>query len=1803
MSDAAFIRDWNEHVDRISAGLAAMRRSSRVGLLPQLSGAAGTPREIALFLDVAPAPGGARAPLLRLVRAHGPAAPFSVSTNGRARGIHEPQLRLAPGTTSIDHVFDGLGLKIAAEGHLAQLRIIDRDLCRGKVVLALESATLAPALAESSLLRTAQRNMSADEVLREGTEFSASWGTPIELANAEAGAVLELYFENAQPGRDALWQATLRVTDRRLDRDTDHAVTHVTHAPFTVAQSWAPRLEAEAGSILAQWHSSDREGMQWRFAVDTVRLTMMAQSVGESLLRGRRFSSDGMAGIAPREPVHARFARTTEITVRPTRRLRRYTVHPGDVLSTLHDAELESLVTEMAYPLELTYRRSAQSKRKVLIGELQGTLGLPVMSLPPLDDWESSQSAALANALEESMSATLAGWFSRQPANATRPLRQTYLVLRARHLANRASFRNRVAQFPLTDAASPDGTLDLDEDVSARLRDRSRGAAPLWPLPLDLELPAASLSALQAFVASEPAEQALARNLPIGLLNMIEFAAELLGVLATPVSDEVRLFSLSLSALGATGAMKAAFDEGRTVFDIECRDGQPPRLVKTRIGRIGIAWNRAIHVVVYERSTAPGDQFRHEQPYCLGRPLIRKMEEYVEVTQPRRPFAAEPASLENRPGCIHSFGFATRRIYVNGAWGRDLADNSGYEIPLWNEDDRSGFYTKPWLGPIAEGGADVLVQHWHEHPQNVYFYSSARKGAGSDSDKWDAVPGLDCDNRVCFGNLAAGRIEAPEYMAHRIVPAYTLAAADEPRFAMRVRADGPSNLAHGRGNDKLLAPLATIHMERTTAVARLSLKRDDPLIAGLRLEQDIDNLWNSARRSAEIKSVEATIASVMRNADALRAAMGTADELLRGCPAFKQRLKRDAGAAFDEADARLGAAAQPLKDIDVGSIAQAHHARLQEYLSSRITLPSVLLQAACREAGQMIDDARAAVTRWAALPEAELLVAARRLGEAWDAAGLRVLLARAQDGLAEPGRVVEQACEQLRASQRDVVAILDAAGKAVGDLLTAVAPIINGAAPVPAQSAIDWLDKLAAAGAVILRQTSDLAAAVRAARLPGPLEGWRSTQDECIAAMATARAGLQANLATAADLRRRLDSGELADAAAIKAGLADAADKLRGWVADAKAAGTALGPKVDAVQAQLKAVLAPLATVRAGLAALMPDLSPALEDLVTAIKSGNPIGPALVQVDQLLASVQTTVRTQDGVAGAALAATLNTLQEVAEAALAPPLAALVASLQTVQGTLQAGLHGATTALQTQLIETRTRVLAGIDTLDCGDWERLRADLERQIGALVEDVKLQVADGVAGLFDADTRRRVAVLKDDIANAIETASAPLKDAYERVAPIAGQAVKLMRLLSEPPELPQITVNCSHLECVLDDVAKQIETSPFVARLRDIDAGMKELGIAIPSRQILDYMVPDALEGLDFRDVVRQVGIDFEAFFAKFQLPRMPTDAIRFSHHVDVQTRTAQAKAELHHQFGSTEQLFDIGSFSLDIRKPKVDATANFTLVDGATGKAQTSARFGGDWILNFGGQPLVTFHDANVQFSDSAGFKFDLDPARIEPHPALLFVSTILKAKAPKLPEGVQIVKDDEGRPIGACIEQRDAIGPYDVGPLFIGETVLASRFELRFESGRMRLDTSFSIGDVAAPVFMQIGTYGGGGWIKGRAWLAVRDGELVPAYEASIGVSLGSARAFTLASVATGSYALRLFAQAAFESAGGNAFGAGLSVTGSARILGYLNAHLALLLEVEHGSGGAMQGKGRLDVEIEICWCYSVRVDRSVQQSI
>src|SRR5207237_10431311 len=119
-------------------------------------------------------------------------------------------------------------------------------------------------------------------------------------------------------------------------------------------------------------------------------------------------------------------------------------------------------------------------------------------------------------------------------------------------------------------------------------------------------------------------------------------------------ATEASLARVYFSALGGWGSQEAKFDNRRQTIAAYVEMGRVSELRIERVGRIGVFWNRAKHVIVYRRSVVPAIQFADRQDPHIGRPILRKVEEYVEFLEAFRRFpdaataeqgAALPAAL------------------------------------------------------------------------------------------------------------------------------------------------------------------------------------------------------------------------------------------------------------------------------------------------------------------------------------------------------------------------------------------------------------------------------------------------------------------------------------------------------------------------------------------------------------------------------------------------------------------------------------------------------------------------------------------------------------------------------------------------------------------------------------------------------------------------------------------------------------------------------------------------------------------------------------------------------------------------------------------------------------------------------------------------------------------------------------------------------------------------------------------------------------------------------------------------------
>ncbi len=1533
-------------------------------------------------------------------------------------------------------------------------------------------------------------------------------------------------------GRNAVTEWRLQCDSPDLGR---HSSIYFQARPFTVARLLPPQFDPEAGTDFAYWRSDDPEGPQWRVPDATVDFELPPQGVAEEMERGNRFWPKDERDINTKRPyidterpLKYRFTPPTRISVRPAPGIRRYNKSPNNLARILRDARVESFTTEVLYPVRMQFRVDRDGLPEVRISEAASFFGDPGPNLPPVTN-DSHQTKTL---VRDVLPLDLADWLLRNDAGVLEQSEDRkptdidnfiteYGRLRGAQSAARAIFAARLAQYHLYDPSRRDRGLHLQRGLKFEMRQarqnrspNSPGTPPLInPLPVGTELTDSQQQDILRFLKSSPGSppdwgHPDDGSNRAGAVHTIEFASELVSVLRNPESEIGLLEKLAFSALGASGTVSISFDEGRTTFVGDVSEGQLMRLTKIRIGRIGVVWNRAKHVIVYERTVAPSEQFNDEQKDnpMYGWPVLRKSEEYVEPTELIRTFANEAHAKECVPGFLEGSEFATARIYVNGAWGRDLGN--GYEIPLWNRHDTSGFYPKPMIALRTFAGEGHVSRAWHVNPDELYFYTNTEPGTGNDPDAWAPQPGVDLSDAGPMRIGVLTKLDGSPLGKHT-VPAPRLGGSRRHRFDLEVRSDGPANLQQGRGQTAMLAPLNVVTLARTSA--RSAIGEDDHTPDEVTTEKErIQGLVNYGARVDQVRAevaafIEKLPSLILKNANS-------------GCTNLKLELETKTTDMFKRLEQELGDLGKdaPLKSwISLSDQIRIEITHLVVYPSKLLRLAVERLQTQVKRA---ISDAnlKGSFHTWQ-----------QQLKSAWTNDVLECLnharsqITNTKKALgAQKGQLknLKQAAKSLagelknfeKANKKQLQIIHRTAQKLRNNIAIISVPWLG--TPLACLENIAQLVETITSDLVTLtdQQLSDVRGAIK--------EGFENFNQ-----LAKAILIISSDIVTTADyLTKTLELKLTAE------------DDIAKWLNNKWTTNNAATYLNELSSLLDLDVTARGASLLAGFAQWESEVS-------------EKVGQLSIEMDNNLKIVSTS------------------------------LVSLFSAVRNAFNVNDAGLKW--------LQNLKNRVFGQINNLDCANLDLFREDLDSELQQLEEAIEKNVGSAILPIID------------------KLASVPDKS-LRKYSDVAGKGLKLIKAIGGMPALPHLRFNAERAEYVYDDVKKQIETSAFAAYLRDLDGGLKEVGLAIPTHELLDQLIP-AKFSADFREIFTNLGgMDFGTLFAAFRLPEILPDQVKITHGLDRATRSAWIKAEVNADFGQEETLFDLDSLSVRISGMSLRATSDIHIQSDGSRHAVTDGRFTGDWALVFSGARLVSFRQVTVRF-DGRRFSFDISPGKVELHPALRFISDIAKRIGKSLPPAVEVVRDTRGLPCGARASLTTSIdNPKPLGPITLGSLVIAAGLGLSVDQqGKFVVTAHASVGSKQAPIFVQIGYLGGGCWLE----TSVRRADESRTSEANnvaanIGLAVGSTRALNIAGVAQGSYSILVFVYASFEDDQGN-FSAGLSIRGGARILGFVNAYVGLLLEVDYRSDGSASGHGVLDVEVEICWCYTLHVHRQVDHKL
>jgi hypothetical protein len=296
----------------------------------------------------------------------------------------------------------------------------------------------------------------------------------------------------------------------------------------------------------------------------------------------------------------------------------------------------------------------------------------------------------------------------------------------------------------------------------------------------------------------------------------------------------------AFSALGGWGHQKAKFNQNLTIINADVAMGRTYRYKLERIGRIGVWWNLAKHVIVYERTVAPSRQFYQDQSHLLGRPVLRKIREYIEILEDTRTFPDtvpgsqtvttkdDPDAARRRRGFVEHISFPKGAQYnVRGSWGGDVSagDGSkqtlGWKVPLWHAGATpADVYPKPKvaLGLHAQAANDpVIVPGEIDDPENLCFFTltkSADADPNPDPHAWDPFPDVD------YSVIPLSRPDSTDFSGgslQQITPDEPGVPAGHGPCTFHLTPQSlPVNLAKDRTQQPLSAVLRTVTMARAT---------------------------------------------------------------------------------------------------------------------------------------------------------------------------------------------------------------------------------------------------------------------------------------------------------------------------------------------------------------------------------------------------------------------------------------------------------------------------------------------------------------------------------------------------------------------------------------------------------------------------------------------------------------------------------------------------------------------------------------------------------------------------------------------------------------------------------------------------------------------------------------------------------------------------------------------------------------------------------------------------------------------------
>ncbi|GAA0274040.1 hypothetical protein GCM10009127_13080 [Alteraurantiacibacter aestuarii] len=1549
------------------------------------------------------------------------------------------------------------------------------------------------------------------------------------IASDQASRLIEIALE---PHAGPLTEQAGPLTEQALPDEID--VTVIDASPMSIATvvTSRPGRASDTNAIVARWNpGEDRWRLIWAGATQMpeILLHLPPQGVAEAWERSAGYLPPDQIGHDSRVP--ARLPPPTRLRIESEERARQ-PLAPWNIRQILSETD----------------------------SDLPGARMIEIVQLEALYGLEISRTLTSGIRIAE-----LGGWRGnpREPQLSNE---------RGRDMAWRKSVLAASTRLAIYDARHEQDVQAglVIEDVNYGLRSKDRGGRYVQPTKSDWPQPNWWTAGEQGGILG-------------GALAGFEIDEMIRALLRDSRNGHGEVERLMLSALGAWTRQKARFNNDLTLITPELEMGRVSEVRFERKGRIGALHHRAKHVIVYRRSMLPGLQFAGKgQQHHLGRPIVRKVEEYIEIEQPLRTYPDTVGATSLNSGPILGARFRSKRIPVEGSWAQALprpkgSGPKGYSIPLWKRGLEADIYPRPvaeiLIATDPERAEPEPAGRRIEDPERLNFYTittvfGADGTPGDPSgniDEWPLVYGLDFVDRSLDDPLSGGKLRNcnfsnPARPGAMLPPAQVTAPGLE-RFTLRLEPGPGVNLTYGRGEKPMMADLNTVtimraekapgavpddtiakveevpHLANTIAELARDPSQNDPDALKGKLKAEVLKLKNLLpgkeqftqmcawvhRPSEELAQAESWLKNRTGQLPTKAQWDARADKTIR--PVQELRRKIAALTPFDSFVRRkLSPIADEAREQVDALLGQFD--RLKAEIETQINAARNVLES---EAAELRGKAKILRTE-IAVQGADIQAFLPRLRDEFGTRSVD-LRARFEAALASADAGLLRAGSQLEANAKKIAKSVPKASL-----------LLRGVAEQIGQQRVAMLDN----GRVLsdrISQTTSQMDLLLADIASASGDGIEDLKAEALVILDQADSLLDLGKEPLKLVVDRLD--------ALQEEIDRQGEEIRTKVlSDCEGAATAITDQLDIA-----------------LAAISPPLDEAT-------------GKVLTQLDQIESQYEdATAYPQD----------------------------LIGEVTGKLGELKAELASARTQVDTVSTEICAALASANEFLDAllALGKDAVADICAKIDAITDPVELkEKAEKLVLALRTGTDQ----IRQGVEDLIDGEFDPAKPQT------LGEAVSLnlLRAAGAPPIVEQLVFNREKIAYHFERQYKEVVVTPVTAFVDQADRALRGVGLALPTLAIGDRLLAPAdkivknlaRESQDLLDEVKFKAKDVLKDFAgiKSMLPHVELDekfakAVKISHGYDQKRNSAWMQASIEYK-SSRADLFRQEAFALTAEKLRLDAVARYERGLNGGEDRQVKASLVSDWVLEMGGIRVVRIRDAAIRYTPESGTSFDIDPGKIEFPGAMKLMTDLVSTMngGEDDPLKIMIAQDENGRPIGLR-------STYDLPPTIITigaatalnvgmgvhlDLLIRDDFEIR---------TFAYFGRKASPFALIITWLGGGGYLEAEATHRPDTGKTTLAVTVSIGVTAGAG--FSLGPL-RGSVIVYAGFEAHYVSRGSAArlnISALIVINGSVTAWGFVTVSLTVRMQITY-NGSKMLGHGYVKVQVKISRFYKKKFSRS-----